>query len=631
MAPPALRVSAAPPPASVPLDLGSLRVIGDGRSAALLTAAGEVTWWCGPELDSRPVLWSLLDPAAGAAARWDGAVPVDTVGPVASPCLRTVVRCGTERVECLDGLLLAPDGQPALVRLVRALDGPVELVHALAAGGFDARRAQWSVAAGGVRGRLEEGSVTVLSTGTTDVEGAEARSRVPVARDRWSAVVVALGEPPELDPEALHDRLRALRGDAEREVASAFVPHRHADRVRDSLRVLQACTCSSTGAVVASPTTSLPEAPGADRQFDYRYCWLRDASLAVSVASLLGRADVARRFLHFARATVADDALATPPLVTVRGERVPDEREVDGVAGWAGSRPVRVGNDAGDQRQYDALGLFVEAVSVHLQTGGRLDGETWDVLCRIADAVADEVLSGQHPESSGIWELRTPRRLVSDDVGRWLVLDRAVWVARALRPWHRRSRWLRARKQVRARVLDVLGDDGSLPQSYDDDGCTPDASALAAAVFGLVDEDDPRAARLVSWVVDRLGAGELVHRYPPGRPGERAPDGFCGREATFLPMAFWAVSALAAVGRVDEAEQRMSDLLRDLPRLLPEEIDPQDGSARGNAPLVWSHMELARAVYVLQAAHLRRRYGAVGFTLWRVARYVRLRGSADRS
>ena len=617
--------------AALPPDLGSLRVIGDGRTAALLTASGEVTWWCAPELDSTPVLWSLLDPAAGAAACWDGVVPVDTVGPVASPCLRTVVRCGTERVECLDGLLLGPDGRPALVRLVRALDDPVEMLHALAAGGFDAPAARWAVEGAAARGRLDEGAVTVLSTGATTLASGQVVSRVPVEGDRWSAVVVALGDPPELDPEALHAALTRARDDAERQVSSAFVPHRHADRVLDALRVLQACTCASTGAVVASLTTSLPEAPGEDRQFDYRYSWLRDASLAVSVASLLGRADVARHFLHFALATVADDALTTPPLVTVRGERVPEEREVEGVAGWAGSLPVRVGNDAGDQRQYDALGLFVEAVSVHLQTGGRLDRQTWDVLTRVADAVADEVLSGERPASSGIWELRTPKRLVSDDVGRWLVLDRAVWIARALRPWHRRGRWLRAREHVRGRVLDVLGDDGSLPQSYDDDGCTPDASALAAAVFGLVDADDPRASRLVSWVVDRLGAGELVHRYPPGRPGERAPDGFCGRESTFLPMAFWAVSALAAVGRVDEAEQRMSDLVRTLPRLLPEEVDPQDGGSRGNTPLVWSHMELARAVYVLQAARLRGRYGALGFTLWRVARYVRLRGSADRS
>ena len=624
-------MSPGPASRSVPLGLGSLRVIGDGRSAALLTPAGTVDWWCAPALDSRPVLWALLDPAAGAAARWDGVVPVDTHGPVASPCVRTVLRCGTARVECLDGLVLAPDGNPALVRLVRALDEPVELVHVLSAGGFDDDRAQWTPADGGVSGRLDEATLRVVATGTTEVSGDEARSRLPVACDRWSAVVVALGEPPALDPEALRARLLELRDDAERQVASALVPHRHADRVQDALRVLQSCTYSSTGAVVASLTTSLPEAPGEDRQFDYRYSWLRDASLAVSVASLLGRTDVARQFLSFARATVADDALTTPPVVTVRGDRVPDEREIDGVAGWAGSRPVRVGNGAGTQRQYDALGLFVEAVSVHLQTGGRLDGETWEVITRIADAVAAEVLSGEHPESSGIWELRTPQRLVSDDIGRWLVLDRAVWIARALRPWHRRGRWLRAREQVRARVLGVLSDDGSLPQSYDEDGCTPDASALAAAVFGLVGDDDPRASRLVSWLVDRLGAGELVHRYPPGRPGEPAPDGFHGREATFLPMAFWVVAALAAVGRVDEAEQRMSDLLAALPRLLPEEIDPQDGSGRGNAPLVWSHMALARAVYILQAARLRQRYGAVGFTAWRVVRYVRLRSAADRS
>lgn len=184
----------------------------------------------------------------------------------------------------------------------------------------------------------------------------------------------------------------------------------------DAVAVLRACTYAPTGAVVAAPTTSLPEAPGHDRQFDYRYTWLRDASLAVSVAGLLGHRDLGEEHLRFIVDQASDARVPSGPMTAVEGDTVPEEREVDGVAGWAGSRPVRVGNAAADQVQFDALGTLVESVSVHLQMGGRLTDDVWSLVRSVADAVAED----EGCPSGGIWELREPRPLVSGDIGRWM-------------------------------------------------------------------------------------------------------------------------------------------------------------------------------------------------------------------
>jgi GH15 family glucan-1,4-alpha-glucosidase len=235
--------------------------------------------------------------------------------------------------------------------------------------------------------------------------------------------------------------------------------------------------------------------------------------------------------------------------------------------------------------------------------------------------VADEVSAdGLERCTSGIWELREPRDLVSADIGVWLALDRAVWIARGWRPWTPRRRWLRARDAARERVLGALLPDGGLPQAYGGGPRTADASALMAVVFGMLSRDDPRSSALVDATLRELDCAPFLYRYEPG-----GDDVFSGVEGAFLPASWWAVSALAACGRVDEAEQRARALDRSLPALMPEEMDPESRVGLGNVPLVWSHMEAARAAYVLDAARLRRRLGPAALVVWRGQRYVRAR------
>ena len=609
-------------PADLPPAIGAHRLLGDGRSSALVTPDATIDWWCAPALDSPPLLWSLLDPGGG-KAWWPGTRRVDGEGRPAGSTTRTTLSLGRTRIEVRDALLPVAEGGSALVRLVRSLDGPLEVTHQISLGGFDGQAVAWSgphEVVGGVGGDVAGVAVFVTGGRTTVGDDGTVTTWLDLD-DRWSATVVSCAQPVAADVGVLAEALV----DAERSLAASLqrvrLPGHHPERASDALVVLEACTFRETGAVVAAPTTSLPEAPGADRQFDYRYTWLRDASLAVSVASLLGHSAAAERYLSFVHRVAGDGVVPKQPMSDIRGGAVPEEREVGGVNGWAGSRPVRVGNAAADQVQLDALGLLAEAISVYLQTGGSLDDQTWELVAKVADDVAAD----DDAVSNGIWELRQPRALVSADIGRWLALDRALWIARGWRPFanpRARRRWKRARDAARARVIDAIASDGSLPQAYGEEHPVLDASGLMAVLFGLLDRSDPRSAALVDTTIAGLGAEPYLYRYEPG-----GDDGFDGREGAFIPMSWWAAGALAQIGRLREAHARVDALCAALPRLLAEEVDPGSGSSLGNVPLVWSHIEAARTMYLLDAETRRARYGTAGLWVWRLGRYVALRRS----
>ena len=584
------------------------RLLGDGRSAALLLPDATIGWWCAPDFDSPPLLWWLLD-ADGAVARWCGARMVRRDERPAGPTARTTISVMGHQVDCWDGMVSGAGGPGScLVRLVRAVNDPVTVEHELRLGGLDSPAAVWA----GPTATVGATAVAVRG-GRSTAAGAWLRTQVDAVPDRWNGFAVAVDGNAPGDAEEMAAALAAAEADLERMIDGCRLPRHHPERARDALRVLNTCTYQPTGAVIASPTTSLPEVIGGQSQWDYRYTWLRDASLAVSVAALLGRRGAAERYLRFVHDMTKGRQVPSGPFTDIRGGTVPDERDLK-AAGWAGSQPVRVGNGARDQVQYDGLGLLIQGVSVYLQTGGSLDSATWDLVRSTADELAGDV--GEL--TNGIWELREPLPLVDGDIGRWLALDVALWIARLRHPLTRRSHWKTARDAARARVLAAVRADGGLPQAYED-GASSDASALMIPVFALLGRGDVRAHRLVDAVRRDLGGWPFLYRFPPEQPG--------GREGAFLPVSWWAVTALAVLGRYNEARDLADEMCARLPRLLAEEIDPESGHSLGNTPLVWSHMEAARAMYVLDAARIRHRWGPLGLGAWRITRYIQLRWS----
>ncbi len=553
--------------------IGEHRLIGDGRSAALVTPGGTIDWWCAPRFDSPPVFWSLLDPG-GASARFVGVTPVEVASAAAARTTRTTVRNANGRIIVWDGLV---DG--CVFRIVAAIDSDLDVVHATSFGGFDHAAPSDAV-----------------------------ELRLRAARGRRTALVIDSAGVETLDASFAVDKLRAA-DEAFGEAYRMRRPRSHQSRSRDAFAVSRLSTYAPTGAVVASVTTSLPEAPGGDRQFDYRYAWLRDGSLVASVAALEERLDLARDHLGFVERL--GRRIFEAPLFTVDGESVPSEREIDGVRGWRDSTPIRVGNAAAAQIQYDALGFVVEAVSTYTREGGRLTTGMWKLVREIADRCARD----DHTKTSGIWELREPRELLAADIGRWLALDRAIRIARRRRPWTRRRSWRRAKEELRARVLGALEPDGRLPQQHGGSADELDASALLIVMFGMLDGDDQRAAALVDAHLAGLSEGHHLRRYSP-----IVDDGFSGTDATFVPCSWWAVTALVAIGRLGEAEERTNRLCADLPPLLAEEFDPSTGDSLGNVGLVWAHAELARALRVIEVARLRARWGDAGVAADRLRR-----------
>jgi hypothetical protein len=582
------------------------RLLGGDGTAALLAPDGAVEWWCTPRLDSSPALWRLLDDRGGAAT-WRDAKPLRVAGGPAGPSARTVVDVEGHAVACWDALVRLR-GEPALIRLVRGVHGSVELAHELTTAVFDP----------------EDDGPVLLRAHCVDGEHRDAgdgvvRTTLTATTERWHAVVLQRSTAP--DPSVDVDDLIAAIEEAEglmRERARACgVVRAHRDRVEVTLAVLDALTEPSTGAVVASPTTSIPEVLGADRNFDYRFAWVRDASLAASVAALLGRPEATRAHVGWLLERCLACEGVPVPVTDVHGDPVPDERELPRVSGLAGSRPVRVGNAAKEQLQVDGAAFVAEAVWILAATGSGFGRDAYRAVVGLADHVA-----ARPPEpSAGIWEQRRPSLVTNADIGRWLLFDRALRLRAIHEPWawQRRRRWRQARADARRRVLGSLRDDGTLP--LDHGGALADSTGLLLVVFGLLPRRDPRAGHLVDATLAELGIGDppvALRRY------HRDVDaGFEGEEAAFLPVSWWAVSALARLDRRDAAHALADRICEATPGLQPEMLEPEGAGALGNTPLVWSHAEAARALYLLRVADLRARWTPVGAKAWQLARVAK--------
>ena len=412
-------------------------------------------------------------------------------------------------------------------------------------------------------------------------------------------VVLTYQLPHELDPQRLtRDDLHAKLADttsawsAWAERCTYDGPYR--EQVLRSALVLKGLTNGPTGSIVAAATTSLPEEIGGERNWDYRFCWLRDSALTLNALFALGYTDEAHAYMAWLRRTTAGRARELQIMYGVGGERLLPEVELDWLEGYRASRPVRIGNGAYSQFQLDVFGELVDTVWVYRQHGGEIDDGFWEFLGRVAGAVID---SWREPDQ-GIWEIRgEPRHFTYSKVMAWVALDRVVRIAELDGREGALAEWRANRDELRELIEreGVDAETGAFLQSFGDGGKL-DASNLMIPIVGFVAHDDPWARATFERTISELSADGFVYRYVTD-----GVDGLSGDEATFAICSFWLVECLARAGEQERARELFERLLafcNDV-GLLAEEIDPHSGELIGNFPQAFSHVGLIQAAIAL--------------------------------
>jgi GH15 family glucan-1,4-alpha-glucosidase len=358
--------------------------------------------------------------------------------------------------------------------------------------------------------------------------------------------------------------------------------------IQRSALAIKGLTYMPTGATVAALTTSLPETPGGERNWDYRYTWMRDSTFTLQALHWLNLDWEADEFMQFVADVEATEDGSLQIMYGIDGRRDLTETTRDDLSGYAGARPVRIGNGAFDQRQNDVYGAVLDSVLLHTRRSQRLPRRLWPIV----EAQARCAIAVWREPDQGIWEARgKPQHYVSSKLMCWVALDRAAKLAGIRGMPELESDWRKTAEEIRADILEHGVRDDVLRQHYDTDAL--DASTLLAAVFGFLPPDDPRLRASVLAIAEDLTEHGFVLRYKT----DETDDGLSGKEGTFLICSFWLVSALAVVGEQDRARDLMERLLRiDSPLgLLAEEFDTDTGHHLGNFPQAFSHLALIEA------------------------------------
>ncbi|HEU4974905.1 MAG TPA: glycoside hydrolase family 15 protein [Baekduia sp.] len=583
-------------------------LVGDLESAALVSRAGSVDWLCLPRFDSPACLAGLLgEPEHGS---WELAPATAVIG-----CSRRYLP-GTLVLETrhetphgtvlvLDFMPRRGDGPPRLMRIVQGVTGRVPMRMRL-------------------RLRPDYGAITPwverAPDGVMAVAGPDAfRLSTPVPLDTEDASITAefsvsagastrfaLGwwpshepSPPVEDADSALARTQAFwRAWTERGTYRG----EYAEAVQTSLIALKAMISETTGALVAAPTTSLPEDLGGVRNWDYRYCWLRDSVLTLDAMLVGGYLDEALRFRDFLLRVATGNPTDIQIMYGIGGERRLTEFELPHLPGYEQSPPVRVGNAASEQFQLDVYGEVMSLAHTAATALGHVNERMWP---RWRAAVEHVAAIWREPDD-GIWESRGPRRHYTySKVMAWVVFDRAIRLAQAFDLDGPVERWTAIRNDIHREVCQRGFDEGrgTFTQSYESRAL--DASALTIPLVGFLPGDDERVTGTIDAVRRELGADGLVARYstrPDGHAG--SADGLPGGEGQFLACSFWLVSALALNGRVDEARELFERLLslRNDVGLLAEEYDVGRGRQVGNFPQAFSHLALIEAAQAITAS-----------------------------
>jgi GH15 family glucan-1,4-alpha-glucosidase len=592
------------------LPIEEYALIGDRRTAALVGSNGSVDWLCLPRFDSAACLAGLL--GTDDHGHWQ---------------LEPVARYRTKRryignSAVLETTFTTDDGVVTLTDLMPRNDNRADLVRKLiGVRGTVRMRHEWRIRLDyglvkpWVRRMTVDGDEVITATGGPD-QLVLSGPRLPVAVDASHNDEFDVAEGDELafsmtwfPSYAEPADLRLLPREIEDSIAddeqwadqcTRDVPH--PDVVRRSLLTLRLMTDEVTGGIVAAPTTSLPEDFGGVRNWDYRYCWLRDAALTLNSLIRAGYTEEADLWRGWLLRTIAGDPAHMQVLYSVDGARRLPEVTLDHLPGYADSRPVRIGNGAVDQVQNDILGEVMDALEKVRESEGQPHEDDWPLQRAL---VSDLARRWQEPDH-GLWEIRGDRQAFTHSrVMTWVAFDRAVRAIEEFDLPGPLEEWRALRDQVREEVLARGFNDerGTFVQHYGTRAV--DASLLLLPLVRFVDGDDPRMLGTIAAIEEDLIEEGLVLRYRT----ETGVDGLSGDEHPFLACSFWLVSAYAEAGRLDEARELFDRLvgLRNDVGLLSEEYDPVRERMVGNFPQAFSHLALVQAAFSLAAAEKRAR------------------------
>jgi GH15 family glucan-1,4-alpha-glucosidase len=584
------------------------------HTGALVAPDGTVDWLCVPRFDSASVFGALLDRGAGGFrfAPFGINVPSDRIYEPGTNTLVTSWKTPTGWMVVRDALTMGPrlgedtvtphtrppfdqDADHALVRTASCIDGAVE-IDLVCEPAFDYGRvpAEWTLTED--RHRAEAtGGEEALRLQTDMLVGIEAgRARARRVLHAGETVYCALAWSGESRVPSTADEA-AAQLDATKMfwrdwLARAAIPdHELGPLIQRSALTIKGLTYMPTGASVAALTTSLPETPGGERNWDYRYTWIRDATFLLRALHYLLLDWEADEFMQFIADLDRNEDGGLQIMYGIDGRRDLTESLREDLSGYAGARPVRIGNAAFDQRQNDVFGAALDSVLLHSRRSQRIPRRLWPLV----QAQADCATAVWRQPDQGIWEARgAPRHYVSSKLMCWVALDRAAQLASIRGEIELAARWTHTAEEITSDILEHGVDErGVLRQHYDTDAL--DASTLLAAIFGFLPGDDPRLRATVLAVSNELTEQGYVLRYRT----EQTDDGLSGAEGSFVICSFWLVSALAIVGEMQRARDLMERLVKAASPLglFAEELDVETGRHLGNFPQAFSHLALVDA------------------------------------
>ncbi len=600
------------------LAIADYAMISDCHSAALVSRMGSIDWLCFPRFDSPSVFGRLLDDSAGHwSIRPVGSVRVDRKYVDGTLVLETTFESTAGKAVLRDtmavgstnqGHELGADAPHALLRSISCLEGQMEFEMEYAP------RAEYGLVLplliavkDGILGR-GGASVLLLSTAIKS-EPHENIAKSQFILKKGETISAALQHRSSWEARAEHWNQQEIIRRIEQTINSwqswSRLHQNYDGPLRELVlhggRVLQGLTYFPTGAMVAAVTTSLPEAVGGSRNWDYRYSWVRDSSFTLSALWVAACPEEAHKFFDFlagAALTQMRRGAHLQIMFGIGGEHDLTEREIPYLSGWRNSRPVRIGNGAWNQRQVDVYGELLDAAYLLREHLEKLEPTTLEFLADVAEGAA----SHWKEKDQGIWEIRgESRHFLYSKLMCWVALDRAIKLATQIHAENRVPRWDETREEIRRAILQEGWSEQARAFTQSFGSHDLDASNLMIPIVGFLPPRDPRVLSTIDATIQNLtDENGLIFRY-------RAADGLPGGEGTFLLCTFWLAHALAMAGRVEEAEQALSrsaQCANDV-GLFAEEIEPNTKQLLGNFPQAFSHIGLINAAWAVNQARSR--------------------------